>query len=787
MKKKHLLFWVLLIQAFALRSHAATVTVTNNGDNVVGGLRFAIANAAAGDTIVFASFLEGTRIILSPVTIVIDKDLVIIGPGEDKLDITTNRSVTLFKIEPSVNVYVSGIQISECSDYLIPVVDDLSGAIYNRGNLTIEHCFFNSNLSGAIYNLGNLSLYRDKFRGNYTLSDNAPGKASCVTNTGNAAIIECLIYENYSDGMSTPSNPIIRNTGDMVIESTSITNNEVGHSASTETGSVYNSGSLQLKNSTISWNYFITTLSNCSGGIYNTGTLRVEYCTIAYNATIDNLDGGYYAYTHKGSGVINHGQLYLKGTLIAQNGLQEKYVEVKGQESYELNEMDGISTKRIHDLGNNLIGINDGLNLKPYSNILGTKSKICDPGLIPLDNNGGFGKTHALVEGSRCIDAGGSSGTVLVDQRGYARNKPDIGAFEYQSIPQVILPGLMEQYSYPVPLNINIEAKVSSPKNHLLVTHVPGYNKLKIGYDNIGLYHANKNVIAGGNDTLEITLKSYYENTEWDKIEIRPNGSTLNPLSLSNYAGHITTAMSEYQTIKIPLSDFDPSIDFSHLIILEFPYSNNAGYFKLGIEKILFTGGTTPFLWFGGTKTDNKFDGTGIGGQLIASLYEEVLVPVIEKVEFYQGFFYQSKFGEDYTDPYTANFNISFVGPRWVRAIAFASDGATYGSPWMHIEVLPSVVRETEYLDYIESNDAEVLENVSVYPNPVLDIVTVKSDNNNSLVVIRDINGSIQYQETYSNLQNGQADISFLPAGLYFLKLEDDENPSGKVFKLIKQ
>ena len=62
-----------------------------------------------------------------------------------------------------------------------------------------------------------------------------------------------------------------------------------------------------------------------------------------------------------------------------------------------------------------------------------------DPLLGPLQNNGGFTQTHALLAGSPAIDAGDNSVGLTEDQRGYARPIDgdgdatatiDIGAFE---------------------------------------------------------------------------------------------------------------------------------------------------------------------------------------------------------------------------------------------------------------------------------------------------------------------------------------------------------------------
>jgi Ca2+-binding RTX toxin-like protein len=54
-----------------------------------------------------------------------------------------------------------------------------------------------------------------------------------------------------------------------------------------------------------------------------------------------------------------------------------------------------------------------------------------DPGLGPLQTNGGFAPTHALLTGSAAVNAGNSAIPVVTDGRGVSRaGQPDIGAFE---------------------------------------------------------------------------------------------------------------------------------------------------------------------------------------------------------------------------------------------------------------------------------------------------------------------------------------------------------------------
>jgi hypothetical protein len=59
------------------RGTLATITVTNTNDSGPGSLRSAIASAAAGDTIQFASSLASQTITLTSGQLVINKNLTI--------------------------------------------------------------------------------------------------------------------------------------------------------------------------------------------------------------------------------------------------------------------------------------------------------------------------------------------------------------------------------------------------------------------------------------------------------------------------------------------------------------------------------------------------------------------------------------------------------------------------------------------------------------------------------------------------------------------------------------
>lgn len=207
--------------------------------------------------------------------------------------------------------------------------------------------------------------------------------------------------------------------------------------------------------------------------------------------------------------------------------------------------------------------------------------------------------------------------------------------------------------SLQAPANMELTATIDGmtppPPDYILVTNTfTGYRKLKFGYSPTSLYNPAQNVVAGGNTNLEIVLRDVTGGADWSKIQIRPGGAGT--LALSSYVSAAGGVGSEWATLNIPLSDFSSSVNFAAVANLEFPYSANAANFQLAIKSIRFTGGTTPFVWFGFGKNDNKHNGNGGAGELFANIFLGMLTgDHIEKVEFYNS---ATKIGEDFIEPY---------------------------------------------------------------------------------------------------------------------------------------
>jgi hypothetical protein len=224
----------------------STLKVTNLGDGGKGSLRYEIAAAQSGDTIVFNKQLDGGTIhLLSGNELSIGKNLTIQGPGAGLLTITSDTDIIntrIFEID-SATVTLSGLTISHgggrASSYSDDYYDGQGGGILNRfGTLTVSGCTLTGNTAdngGGIYNYGTLTVIN-----NSILSDNGlPG---------------------------------------------------IGFG-----GGIYNAGKLTVSNSTVSGNFAFF-----GGGIYNSGGATVSGCTLSGNSA---YGGGAFA----GGGIYNNG------------------------------------------------------------------------------------------------------------------------------------------------------------------------------------------------------------------------------------------------------------------------------------------------------------------------------------------------------------------------------------------------------------------------------------------------------------------------------------------------
>jgi Chlamydia polymorphic membrane protein (Chlamydia_PMP) repeat len=388
----------------ALTTQAATITVTNTNDSGAGSLRQAIADAHNSDTVRFG--VTGV-ITLATGELLVDKSIIISGPGSDNLTIDANYSSRVFHVSGGVTATVSGLTITNGSANGTDLYG--GGGIYNdHSTLALSNCMLSGNYGeyggGSIYN-GNATLVVD----GCTLSGNyAPGAGGAIFNDG-------------SNGSATLT----------VTNSTISGNHSARPGGAGNGGGIFNDGSygsatLTVINSTFSDNFANTAGPSGGGAIYNYGQFGSATLTVTSSTFSGN--SAYY-----GAGVHNDG-IYGSATATIRNTIFNRGALGANVYNYFSGSVSSLGYNLIDDDGSGfLTATGDQINT--------------DPMLGPLQDNGGPTFTHALLPGSPAIDAGKNFTADTTDQRGpgflrtfdYASvanaaggDGTDIGAFEVQ-------------------------------------------------------------------------------------------------------------------------------------------------------------------------------------------------------------------------------------------------------------------------------------------------------------------------------------------------------------------
>lgn len=208
----------------ARSAYGATLTVTDASDNASdsGSLRYAVNNAADGDTIMFANSVVGS-ITLANGPLVVNANVTILGPGATLLTISGNNVSPVFQIYAAGTVNLSGLAIANGND------SQNGGGIdhiFTTGTLAVDACAFSGNTTvaggGAIANgPGTLLIQNSTFSGN---SSEAGG--AIFNNAGNMTIENSTLYNN--NVMAGGPGGGIFNTGTMSIDSSTVSGNQNG-------------------------------------------------------------------------------------------------------------------------------------------------------------------------------------------------------------------------------------------------------------------------------------------------------------------------------------------------------------------------------------------------------------------------------------------------------------------------------------------------------------------------------------------------------------------------------
>jgi predicted outer membrane repeat protein len=378
---------------------ADTLVVTNMNDSGAGSLRQAIINSVSGDTITFDASLAGETITLSA-TLVIDKDLTIDGSSlSSKISVSGNDSVSVFIVNSEVTVLIKSLIIKDGGQV------SLGAGIFNDGTLTVTNSLLSGNqtvfdptvlsggFGGAIYNIGDLRVT------NSTFSENTGSRGGAIyCSDGTMTVVNSTFVSNSVSSENGDGGAIFDSCDSRIANSTFSSNSAEHNGGALLTDN--NLNPVVILNST----FYANTAVNVGGGIANAGRLSIKNSTFSNN----NAPSG---------GAIRNG---LGGVLSLRNSILAN--SVGGVDCIKSD-----STPAVANV-NSLIETT-GTDLESCGSSLLTS----DPVLGPLQDNGGFTKTMALLPGSPAINAGTNTGCPATDQRGLPRPQGshcDIGAHE---------------------------------------------------------------------------------------------------------------------------------------------------------------------------------------------------------------------------------------------------------------------------------------------------------------------------------------------------------------------
>ncbi|MGI9242461.1 MAG: choice-of-anchor Q domain-containing protein [Verrucomicrobiales bacterium] len=395
-----------LFCVIVIHSPADTLVVTTLlDDGSSGSLRKMIADADAGDTIVFEFESPQTTISLSQGSLVIDKSLVIDASSLDSLltirgsatrvfsvDLETGESATLRSLIITGGVSASGGVASDPRRN--------GGGIYHDGGvLFVQRCQIIDNLAG----------------------DGAPGGygGGIYTTGGVLNLYQCEVSGN-SAGVASSSGThggrgggIYAESSDCILNRCTIANNQAGKAKVADLldgvggsggGIMFSGGTQSMGNCTLAGNRCGdgagSGLGGNGGGIFSSAdSLVLEHCTITDNTSGNHGPDGVQGQGN-GEGIRNGGgTLEIRSSIIAGNG-PTAGADVTGSRS------------------------------ETGSNLLETSIAI-DPMLGLLGDYGGRTRTMPVLSGSPALDMADGSSTTN-DQRGVARayGTADLGAYE---------------------------------------------------------------------------------------------------------------------------------------------------------------------------------------------------------------------------------------------------------------------------------------------------------------------------------------------------------------------
>jgi VCBS repeat-containing protein len=385
----------------------ATYTVTTTTDVVgssllVGSLRWAISQANANlgtDTINFS--VNGTF------------NMEVLVSGDD------NNATGDFDIKDSVNIVGNGTGNTVINGNGFDRVFDLRGGTVTMSGLTIQGGKSNTGAGIRIDSSVTATLTDVVIQNNV---GSGSSKGAGIYNDGALTIQNAIVQNNGNTISGDVDGAGIYNDTDatLTVRNVEIRNN-VSANGKDGGGLYLNKGWVTLENVTLAGNQ-----AKRGGGLFNASSTQ----TYLVNSTISGNSA-----TSEGGGIWSDKQTYLDHVTVAYNtapagkggGVYQNGGNVRPESSIFALNTGGNANVALNSWGYNLSD-----DTSPGFTWSGDKSNVA-AGLLPLANNGGFARTHAIAAGSAALNAANPSTSLSADQRGvsYYGGRADIGAYEY--------------------------------------------------------------------------------------------------------------------------------------------------------------------------------------------------------------------------------------------------------------------------------------------------------------------------------------------------------------------
>lgn len=420
----------------------ATLAVTNCNDSGAGSLRDVVASAASGDTLIIKPRACNDIRLTGGAIFIAQDNLTLIGPGPDALLVSGNRTSQVFRHGGGGTLRISGMSIGYGRRRGAAA---RGGCIQSNGSLQLKavhvhHCLaqgtagsvFPSATGGGIYAVGDVSLVGTVVRANRAdAAADARGGGlyaggrltmtrSQVRNNATSggdgggvggALVYGTFHAYYSEISGNQAGFIggVAAYGEVVLAHSSIANNQAGVLVGGAVLGGENVGVL-IVDSTISGNA-AATLGGLSLGPHTT----LSNTTVAFNRELTTDPGACEG------GLRFPIRIHLESTIVARNACNGRPLDITAQPD-----------------ARPVIGADNLVELSTVP--LPPDTISANPGLMPLANNGGPTRTHALRPDSPAINRGNNVAGLHFDQRGrgFPRvNGPraDIGAYESPASP----------------------------------------------------------------------------------------------------------------------------------------------------------------------------------------------------------------------------------------------------------------------------------------------------------------------------------------------------------------